>query len=400
MRAASNADVKRCSDDLDRRIAAYIQTSFGAHEGGGHHVRGTDDGDDAAEFNRLALELFAFQYERNAPYRRFCRSRRAAPGRLSDWTQIPPVPLSAFKASTLACEPPNQAEAVFMTSGSTDPSQRGRNYHPHLRLYDASMRVNFAHHFMPDRDRMRILVLNQPPREEPHSSIAYFFKRLVDLFGAEGSGFFVDERGLQRDRFLAALRECEARQTPVAVLATSFAYVHLIDALSDKGEWFELPAGSRLLDTGGFKGRSREIRPEFLREELGRRLGVPEASCVNYYGMTEISTQYYDNVLHDAWRGRADVPRHKTVPPWARIRVIDPQTRDVVRPGATGLVAHYDLANRGSCLAVLAEDVATLMPPRSACDRPGFVLLGRAEGGEARGCSLALDDLLGPNQEG
>lgn len=399
--SASNEELTPRYEDLDRRIQAYIESAFTGHEDGGHDGQGAD-GDHAAEFNRLALELFDFQYEHNAAYRRFCRARRVEPSRLSDWTQIPPVPLRAFKEVTLACEPPKQAEAVFMTSGSTDPGRRGCHYHPHLRLYDASLRVNFAHHFLPDSERMRMVVLNPPPEQQPHSSIAYFFKRLVDFFGTEQSDFFVDTAGLQMDRLVAALRECEAAQAPVAVLGTSFAFVHLVDALSERGEWLELPAGSRLLDTGGFKGRSREVFPESLRHELGQRLGLPQPCCVNYYGMTEISTQYYDNALRNAWRGRADEPRHKTVPPWTRIRVIDPETGESVPPGQTGVVVHYDLANRGSCLAVLAEDIGQLVRPRPAHGRvgqTGFVLLGRAEGSEARGCSLAVDELLDPYRE-
>jgi hypothetical protein len=351
---------------------------------------------DESLFNELALELFAFQYERNAAYRRFCRSRRAEPGRVAQWWQIPPVPLAAFKELTLACEPPEQAAAVFMTSGSADPARRGRNYHPHLRLYDASLRVSFAQFFVPDQHRMRILVLNPRPAAQPHSSIAYFFGRLVDYFGLPGSDFFVDDQGMKLDSLKVALREAQAVGAPVAVLGTSFAYVHLLDALAQQDLSVELPAGSRVLDTGGFKGRSREVSAGELRATLTARLGVPDAWCVNYYGMTEISTQYYDTTLCARWQGTASVDRFKAVPPWARVQVLDPETRAPVRDGERGLLAHLDLANRGSCLAVLSEDVGyravgdpTLLPSAG-----GFVLLGRAAGSEARGCSLAVDEFL------
>jgi hypothetical protein len=90
-------------------------------------------------------------------------------------------------------------------------------------------------------------------------------------------------------------------------------------------------------------------------------------------------------------------PRHKRTPPWSRIRIIDPETGVTRPPGEKGLVVHYDLANRGSCLAVLAEDSGYAMPSDVA-EQPGFVLLGRAEGAEARGCSLALDEMLEANR--
>lgn len=374
------------SAGLDSRLQAFIERARPGRPG---------DPSEEAAFNALALELFAHQYEHNAPYRRFCRARRAEPGRLRDWTEIPAVPLRAFKELTLACEPPEAAAAVFMTSGSTDPRKRGRNHHPHLRLYDASLRAGFARYFLPDRADMRLLVLNPPPETLPHSSIAYFLGRLVDCFGAPGSDFFVDDDGLRLDELAGALRQAQESGTPVALLGTSFAYVHLLDALVERDGGFALPDGSRLLDTGGFKGLSREVSGDDLRAQIGDRLGIPAELCVNYYGMTEISTQYYDDSLRNQLAGRPSVPRHKLVPPWARIRVVDPETQREVEPGERGLLVHYDLANRGSCLAVLAEDIGHASPAEP--DERAFVLLGRAEGTEARGCSIALDELLSAN---
>lgn len=369
--------------DLDRRLQVFIETA-------------TDDPAGEAEFDRLALELFADQYEHNSAYRRYCRSRRTDPGRVSTWTQIPPVPLSAFKELTLACGPAEDSAAVFMTSGSTDPSRRGRNHHPHLRLYDASLRRNFARCFLPDREQLRLLVVGPRPERQPESSLAYFLGRLVDFFGAPGSDFFVDDDGLETARLCDALRAAQDEGVPVGLLGASFAYVHLLDALEQQGLSFRLGEGSRLLDTGGFKGRSREVSAETLRAWFGRRLGIPDAACVNYYGMTEISTQYYDTTLRPWSRGATSPARYKTVPPWARIRVVDPETAEPVEPGREGLIVHHDLANRGSCLAVLSEDIGYLVPAGSTgpSEPGGFVLLGRADGAEARGCSLALDELL------
>ncbi|MBG6219012.1 hypothetical protein IWX75_003500 [Arthrobacter sp. CAN_A6] len=385
-------------DALDLRIQAYIERGA-APAGPNEHGSAVGDEDNAA-FGRLALELFAYQYDHNPAYRRFCRSRRAEPGRLTSWEHIPAVPLTAFKELTLACEPPEKAEAIFMTSGSTNPAQRGRNHHPHLHLYNASLRTGFAHYFLPDRERIPLLVLNAPPEDQPHSSLAYFFGQLVDFFGAPGSSHFMNDDDLQWRRVAGALQQAEATGEPVALLGTSFAYVHLLDAFEKEGLSFRLPKGSRLLDTGGFKGRSREVSAEELRNQFSRRLGIPDSWCVNYYGMTEISTQYYDTTLRDSWQGNENQPRRKAAPAWTRIRVVDPESGASAEPGQRGLVVHYDLANRGSCLAVLAEDVGYL----TALDSPqqgaqGFVLLGRAEGTEARGCSIALDEILAANRD-
>ena len=372
---------------LDERIQQFIE-------------RGGEPGLQQDErFDELALELFADQYERNAAYRRFCRARGAEPGRLGSWEEIPAVPLRAFKELTLACDPPESAAAIFMTSGSTDPRRRGRNHHPHLRLYDASLRSNCADWFLPDRAELRFLVLNHPPEQQPNSSLAYFLGRVVGYFGAPGSDFFVDDAGLDLDRLTAELRRAERAGEPVALLGTSFAYVHLMDMLATSGLTFRLPEGSRLLDTGGFKGRSREVSSAELLALFEERLGIPAPRAVNYYGMTEISTQYYDHSLRSFVLGETPEPRHKTVPHWARIQVIDPETRRPVAAGERGLIVHYDLANRGSCLAVMAEDVGVAVPAGAVhgSDPGGFVLIGRAEGTEARGCSITLDELLAAN---
>jgi hypothetical protein len=372
---------------LDEEIRAFIEDP------------GDDDAASAQRFEALALELFAYQYEHNAAYRRYCRTRRAEPGRLESWSDIPAVPLRAFKELTLACESPESAAAVFMTSGSTDPSRRGRNHHPHLELYDASLRVNFRANFLPDRDAMRMVVLNPRSEEQPHSSLAYFLGRLVDFFGTADSAYVIDEHGLNLDRLTATLSDAERSGEPVALLGTSFAYVHLLDALATHDASFRLPDGSRLLDTGGFKGRSREVSAAELQALFERRLGIAPTHAINYYGMTEISTQYYDDTLRRLAAGESTSTRHKLVPPWARIRVIDPATRRPVAAGERGLIVHYDLANRGSCLAVMAEDVGFEVPAGSVgpSDPGGFVLLGRAEGSEARGCSITLDELLAAN---
>lgn len=382
-------------DDLDLRLQAFIERGPEPVQ-----AHGTGQSPEEAEFNALALELFAYQFERNNPYQRFCRTRGAQPGVVAKWQDIPAVPLTAFKELTLACAPAEDSAAVFMTSGSTDPSTRGRNHHPHLHLYDASAREGFAHYFLPDTRRMPLLVLNPGPTENPNSSLAHFLGELVDAFGATGSDHFMAGDTLDWKRLATVLRDAEASGEPVALLGTSFAYVHLLDALEREGLFFSLPAGSRLLDTGGYKGRSREVGAEELRSLFAQRLGIADEWCVNYYGMTEISTQYYDSTLREAWLGREPGQRRKAVPAWSRIRVIDPQTGRDAEPGSHGLIVHYDLANRGSCLAVFAEDIGYLVPPATggADAQPDFVLLGRAEAAEARGCSMALDEMLGANR--
>ena len=108
-------------------------------------------------FDTLAKHIFAFQFERNLPYRAYCMSKRVTPQTLANWMQIPPMPVDGFKMLTLTSVPEQDCEAVFTTSGTTHPGQRGRNFHPDLQVWDESMIVPFRHFIMPDRERIRIV---------------------------------------------------------------------------------------------------------------------------------------------------------------------------------------------------------------------------------------------------
>lgn len=340
----------------------------------------------AGDFGALALDLFAAQFERNMPYRRFCLRRGRTPETVRDWTGIPPVPISAFKAETLTCFPAAGFAACFMTSGTTGGAERrGKHWHPRLDVYDASLVPNFRTSVLPGRPQMRMLVLNPSEAVLPNSSLAHYLTVAVREFGAPGSGFFIDANGLQAERVTAALRQAEADDEPVCLLGTPFAFVHFLDWCAERDLSFCLPAGSRLMDTGGFKGQSRELLPADLCAWYGRAFGLSPGQVINMYGMTELSTQFYDDVLTT---GQASYPRTKTGPAWIRTRVVDPVTLAEVEPGQTGILAHYDLGNWASVLGILTEDSGS----RTA--NGGFVLLGRAAGESARGCAAAMDEFL------
>lgn len=352
-------------------------------------AEGLDAPPDDARFEALALRLFAYQFAHNEPYRKYALRKERTPETVRSWRDIPAVPIAAFKAATLACEPIAEAAAVFMSSGTTGGAEhRSRHYHPHLRLYDASVRATFAGTVVPDvaPGTLPMLALFPPPEDLPNSSLAYWLALVMREFGTPGSGFAIDEHGLDLPRILAALREAERTGTPICLLGASFSFVHLFDALAEADLRFALPIGSRVTDTGGFKGRSREIGRGELAGLLRDRLGVPREYCVNMYGLTEHSTQFIDSTIRDRVAGTAG-PRHKLVPPWARTVVVDPETLEELPEGEIGLLLHYDLGNRNSALAVLSEDVGYALGG-------GFELLGRAQGAEARGCSVALDELL------
>lgn len=348
---------------------------------------GTDTPLPDAEFDRLARAVFAHQLAGNEPYRLFCERRGASPATMAHWTEIPAVPTDAFKAAALVTGRPEDAAAVFRTSGTTQGRERrGTHYLPDLALYDAALRAGFAAHLLPGGARLPILSLVPRPSDVPDSSLSHMLGEVMDAFGTGGSGWFVDTAGgIGHAGLDAALRRAEDAGEPVLVAGTAFAFVHWLDALRAAETRYRLPEGSRVMDTGGFKGRSREVTREELYAEIGERLGIAPAWCANEYGMTEMSSQFYDAV---AGQGEPVPARVYRGPPWVRTRATDPETLRILPHGEVGVLRHWDLANLGSVMAIQTADLGVTAPDGA------FRLLGRATGAEARGCSIAMDELL------
>ena len=336
------------------------------------------DGCSEAQFDAMALRLFAEQHAHNAAFRRFCQLRGATPRTVRSWRDIPAVPISAFKEVTLSCTPPEQAERVFMTSGTTRGDVKGRHYHPTIAVWDASFTPNFARRFMQGTPRLRMAVLFPSEGELPNSSLAHYLAMAVRHFGTEHSRYFVDLQGMDADGLRDFLRDAQQRGEPCAILGASYSFVHLFDAWGE--ERFVLPAGSRILDTGGYKGQARELPLDDFYVRLSGLFGVPRERCINMYGMTELSSQFYDD-------GNARVPSVKSGPHWLRSRIVDPLSGRELPAGERGVLAHCDLASFNSVTTILTEDVGVAVDG-------GFLLLGRAEGAQARGCSLAVEEFL------
>lgn len=343
--------------------------------------------DDA--FDDLARRCFEYQYRHNSPYGAYCRRRGRSPDAVGDWREIPAVPTVAFKEVALVCGDARDADTVFVTSGTTRGAERrGRHYVLDLSLYHAALLPNFAAFLLPDGEEMPMLSLVPPVDQMAGSSLARMVAVVMDRLGAEGSEYCAAVgSGIDVDALDRALRRAEAERTPLCLLGTALAFAHWTDALERRGLRYALPDGSRLMDTGGFKGSRREISEDELRRRYRARLGIPAERCVNEYGMTEMLSQSYDTVLRDRVLERRPGPRRKRPPPWVRTLVVDPETLEPLPPGEVGLLRHHDLANLLSVSAIQTADLG-----RETDD--GFVVLGRTTGAQPRGCSIAMDLLL------
>jgi hypothetical protein len=402
MKTASTSDLSIFAARL-REFISFSTDEFALGEPGHTPERGSHDD---AEFNGMALVLFALQFARNPVYRRFCEARKVFPDAVTHWTQVPAAPTSAFKEFELTCLDSRERTKVFHSSGTRE-QRPSRHFHSveSLAVYEASVMPWFRACVAPPIAnsqsqianpsaigyRLSAIVLTPPAVQAPHSSLVQMFEIVrrnlnwpEDVFvgGTSGDGSWI----LNPHAAIEKLREAERMNRPAILLGTAFSFVHLLDLLAERNLRFQLPAGSRVMETGGYKGRSRSIPKAELHALIVERLGISADRIVSEYGMSELSSQAYDGEVSGVRCQVSGGERVFHFPPWARVQVISPETGAEVADGETGLIRVFDLANVFSVMAIQTEDLAIRRGN-------GFELIGRALGAEPRGCSLGLASL-------
>lgn len=338
------------------------------------------------DFASLASRAFDFQFRSNPTYAAFCRGRGATPESVESWREIPAVPTSAFKALPIFCGDPSEAEVVFRTSGTSGGGgDRGDHYVADLSLYEASAVPHFGHYLLPDGVLPALVALVPDPDVLPDSSLSHMAGMVGRRLCRSTTFCAHPEHGVDYERVEAALSAATEQERPVLLFGTAFAFVHWTDHAIASGSRFALPRSSRIMETGGFKGRSREVGRAKLYDTLSLITNVSVSRIVNEYGMTEMLSQFYEPALLTGPPPLAQ--RHHMGPPWVRTRILDPVDLREVPDGEAGILAHFDLANLGSVCAILTEDLGTRVGG-------GFRLIGRTPGAEPRGCSLSMEEFL------
>jgi hypothetical protein len=334
-------------------------------------------------FAELARELFALQFQGNPAYRRVCEARQQTPATVAPWTQIPYVPTSAFKELELTSIPPAERTAVFLSSGTTG-QKNSRHFHSaeSLALYEASLWHWFQPHF---RVQNEFLFLTPDRAAAPGSSLVHMFGTVAQASpGAERHAFCGRVAGdgawtVDFEPAVQRLASAVAHARPLILLGTAFSFVHLLDFLAANGLHFQLPAGSQVMETGGYKNRSRVLPKPELHALITHHLGVERPDIICEYGMSELSSQAYDAAVTPPSAGTS--PRVFRFPSWARVQIISPETGQETAEGEPGLIRIFDLANVFSVAALQTEDLGIRRGD-------GFELVGRATQAEPRGCSL------------
>lgn len=347
------------------------------------------DGSLLDNFDTLALQLFQAQFAHNAIYRVWCESLGRTPASVQHPNEIPSVPTSAFKEFDLSCLPVDSRTTVFHSSGTT-LQKRSRHFHDAISLtvYEASLKPWFARHLLGNHgelgSELRLISLTPDVHDAPHSSLAYMMKTVEQTF-FPGRAVFAGrvELGnweLDLERLIPALDVAVRVAQPVCLAGTAFNFVHLLEHLEAEQRTVSLPPGSRVMETGGYKGRSRALARGELHRLICEKLGVLPSMVVCEYGMSELSSQAYDQIA-DGDHGMDADPRRFHFPPWCCARVVNPESGLEVDVNQSGVLQLLDLANVYSVACIRTEDIAIRRDF-------GFELVGRAMQAEPRGCSL------------
>lgn len=309
------------------------------------------------EFRSLAVGLFHRQYEGNRTYRRFTQSLSIDPARVTDIADIPFLPIEFFKTQKIITGD-GKPQKIFKSSGTTG-MERSRHPVIDLSLYHESLTLCFELFYRRPTD-YNILALTPSPSDNPDSSLIHMIRELISISGSDPGNYFIDRK--------SELAELLAKPVGNDRKNMLIGLTHeLMDFAEDHpGVYPEVI----VIETGGMKGRREEMTREELHERLSRSFGIKAVH--SEYGMTELLSQ--------AWSSGNGT--FKT-PPWMRILIRDPEDpMSLLGFDETGGINIIDLANINSCSFIATQDIGRLNKDGS------FVVLGRFDYSDVRGCSL------------
>ncbi len=336
-----------------------------------------------ARFAAAQAQLLAWQLAHIPAFAAFARSQ---PG-----VTMPFVPVTAFKARRLAADYVSADSAVeFHTSGTSD-GQPGRIRLLDTAAYDVSLLAGFRHFVLPEPNlRVRCISLVPTENVRPHSSLGHMVRLLFMHLDDGHGGWFLHET-LDVDGLRRTLERAIAADVPVLIFATSLAVQAWLDVWP-QGVTLALPHGSRLMDTGGPKGRTQLTDRTQQHLWLTTTFGLAPELLVGELGMTELATPRYETTLRAHVVGDVPPVRAYAGPPWLRTVALSTSTQAPVPLGEVGMLAHVDLANLDTPAFLLTADLGRLVP--LANGQTAVELLGRVPGAEWRGCGLDVEALL------
>lgn len=311
------------------------------------------------QFEKAALKVFRFQYENNPVYQEFCDYLKTDIHKVKSLQQIPFLPIQFFKSHKVVSDT-NPIQATFTSSGTTGMIT-SKHLVTDVSIYEESYRKGFSQFYGNIEDYV-ILALLPSYLEREGSSLIYMVEDLIQLSNQPESGFYLHNH----DELTAKLIALDHAGQNVILIGVTYALLDLIEK-----HQFQLQ-NTIIMETGGMKGKRKEMIREELHEQLCKGFGV--SAIHSEYGMTELLSQAYSlgNGVFEC-------------PSWMQILIRD--TEDAltyIQNGKTGGINVIDLANINSCSFIATQDLGKKNPNNS------FEVLGRFDNSDIRGCNLMV----------
>lgn len=311
------------------------------------------------EFEKIALKVFRFQFDNNLVYQEFCKLLKKNKENVKSLTEIPFLPIQFFKShEVLSSSEPVQT--IFTSSGTTG-MQTSKHLVTDISLYEESYRSAFSE-FYGNIEDYCVLALLPSYLEREGSSLIHMVDDLIQSSNHEDSGFYLNNY----EELIAKLVELDNSGQNILLIGVTYALLDLIEM-----HQFQLK-NTIIMETGGMKGKRKEMIREELHEILCQGFGVPVIH--SEYGMTELLSQAYS-----LGNGIFECPN------WMQILIRDPEDAlSYVNEGKTGGINVIDLANINSCSFIATQDLGKKYPNHS------FEVLGRFDNSDIRGCNLMV----------
>jgi phenylacetate-coenzyme A ligase PaaK-like adenylate-forming protein len=311
------------------------------------------------QFEKIALKVFRFQYENNSVYRDFCDFLKVEKSSIKSLQQIPFLPIQFFKSHEVVSST-NPVQEIFTSSGTTGMIT-SKHLVTDVTLYEQSYQNAFSE-FYGNIEDYAVLALLPSYLERNGSSLIYMVNDLIQLSNNPNSGFYLHNY----DELTSKLFELDSEGQNVLLIGVTYALLDLIEQQN-----FQLQ-NTIVMETGGMKGKRKEIIREELHEILCKGFGV--SNIHSEYGMTELLSQAYS-----LGNGIFECPN------WMQILIRDTEDAlSYVSTGKTGGINVIDLANINSCSFIATQDLGKKYPNNS------FEVLGRFDNSDIRGCNLMV----------
>lgn len=322
-------------------------------------------------FNALALDIFRFQAAENPVYKEYISNLKIDTGKISELKDIPFLPIQFFKSQHIITGQPPEATAVFESSGTTGANTSRHFLHDPLLYETVSERI-FEEHYGPLKN-FHVLALLPSYLERNNSSLVYMMKHFIELSHSDYSGFYLNNVSDLLNRISYLKENPDGKQ--ILLLGVTFALLDLAED-QDINLFKDMPQLT-VMDTGGMKGRRREMLREEVHDILTGSFSVPKIH--SEYGMTELLSQGYssgDGIFSPGFTMR--VLLRDIYDPFA----VSQQNNSYKKTGGINVI---DLANLDTCSFIETQDLG-----RFGDDENTFLVMGRFDNSDIRGCNLMV----------